>query len=445
MTQLLAMDKSMRSRDTFGRLHVEKSNISKAAVNPYYGREIPNAAALGLDLDTIYYLLRCPEELARGAATFNNIQILWRHDGTLKATTPLKDLVVGTTGTNAVFDEPYLQNGLSIWDADAILAIEQHVQKELSSAYSYDADMTPGSYCGVKYDGVMRNIRGNHVALVTEGRAGPDVVVGDSKLLENPKMKLSTKGVALLGALTGYSASVIAQDAQIGDLRAIVGRVKDLSTAKERKAVVTAFTKAVAGKLATGMALDGLDDVVDAVAEADTDEDPPKPGAMDGDDFGSQLQALLTANGMTPEVITQIQALCSGGAMDEDPDKEKDDDVKDKPAMDAAMVQTAIDAATSATRNALLAVRNAEIEVQPVIGNLAVAMDNAADVYKMALTQMGADLTDVDPSAFRPMFRALRANVPVVTSTRVIAQDSAMAGAKTFADYFPGANRVGAA
>lgn len=433
----------MRSRDTFGRLHVEKSNISKAAVNPYYGREIPNAVALGLDLDTIYYLLRCPEELARGADTFNNIQILWRHDPTLKAATPLKDLVIGTTGTAAAFDEPYLQNSLTIWDADAILAIEQHVQKELSSAYAYDADMTPGSYCGVKYDGVMRNIRGNHVALVTEGRAGPDVVVGDSKLLENPKMKLSTKGVALLGALTGYSASVIAQDAQIGDLRAIVGRVKDLSTTKERRGVVAAFKKAADGKLATGMALDGLDDVVDAVAEADT-EDAPQPGAMDGD-FGSQLQALLTANGMTPEVITQIQALCSGGAMDEDPDK-KDDDVKDdKPAMDAAMVQTAIDAATTATRTALLAVRTAEIEVQPVIGNLAVAMDNAADVYKMALTQMGADLTDVDPSAFRPMFRALRAQAPATVKPALIAQDSAMSGSKAFGEFFPKATRVGVA
>jgi hypothetical protein len=43
--------------------------------------------------------------------------------------------------------------------------------------------MTPGvSPQGEKYDGVMRDIVGNHVALVKEGRAGADVVVGDSKL-----------------------------------------------------------------------------------------------------------------------------------------------------------------------------------------------------------------------------------------------------------------------
>ncbi len=42
--------------------------------------------------------------------------------------------------------------------------------------------MTPGTYAGVRYDGVMRDIAANHVALVRKGRAGPDVVVGDSAL-----------------------------------------------------------------------------------------------------------------------------------------------------------------------------------------------------------------------------------------------------------------------
>ena len=40
--------------------------------------------------------------------------------------------------------------------------------------------MTPGVYEGERYDGVMTEITGNHVALVSDGRAGPDVVVADS-------------------------------------------------------------------------------------------------------------------------------------------------------------------------------------------------------------------------------------------------------------------------
>jgi Uncharacterized protein conserved in bacteria (DUF2213) len=48
----LAFDRaSVRTYDRDGRLHVEISNISKAAVNPYIGREIPDWKALGLDPD----------------------------------------------------------------------------------------------------------------------------------------------------------------------------------------------------------------------------------------------------------------------------------------------------------------------------------------------------------------------------------------------------------
>ena len=42
-----------------------------------------------------------------------------------------------------------------------------------------------GEFDGTPYEIVMKNIRGNHVALVREGRAGPDVVVADAK----PKKK----------------------------------------------------------------------------------------------------------------------------------------------------------------------------------------------------------------------------------------------------------------
>ena len=88
--------------------------------------------------------------------------------------------MVGATGTDAVFNAPYLDNSLVIWSADAIKGVETGRQQEISCAYYYDADMAPGEYKGSHYDGVMRNIRGNHVALVEKGRAGPDVIVGDA-------------------------------------------------------------------------------------------------------------------------------------------------------------------------------------------------------------------------------------------------------------------------
>ncbi|MFM0553700.1 DUF2213 domain-containing protein [Paraburkholderia sediminicola] len=52
---LLAFDKSsVRRTDTDGRLFLETSRISKAGVNPYWGREIPKYDELGLDPDKVY-------------------------------------------------------------------------------------------------------------------------------------------------------------------------------------------------------------------------------------------------------------------------------------------------------------------------------------------------------------------------------------------------------
>lgn len=436
----LGMDrKTVRTTNDFGHLHVASSNISKAAVNPYYGREIPNGDALGLEPDRIYYLFRDPVELAKAADTFNNLPLLSKHVP-VTADKPSKELVVGSTGTDAVFDEPYLRNSLVVWDSLAIAGINTDQQRQLSSAYSYEADMTPGSYAGVKYDGRMCNIRGNHVALVEEGRAGPDVIVGDSKLLEKPKMKLTAKQIMLLAALTGYGHTVIAQDAQIGDLHAVVAVGKNLATPKEQKAVVAAFTKAVTPHLAQDMSLEGLAPLVAAIADSD-DPTPEMPGAMDN---AEQLSALLAQMGLGPDVIAKIQALCNGGAMDEDPEPDdKEDNKVDKTAMDAA-----IKAATDATRAQLLAVREAELAVHSVIGQLAVAMDSAPAVYKLALDHMKVDLTGVDESAYKAVFNSVRSVAAAAATTAPpsasrVALDSALGGSKHFGALFPNAAKIG--
>ena len=46
---------SVRSVDENGYMHVGASHITKAVVNPYYGREIPGWQQRGLDPEKIYY------------------------------------------------------------------------------------------------------------------------------------------------------------------------------------------------------------------------------------------------------------------------------------------------------------------------------------------------------------------------------------------------------
>lgn len=176
----IAFDRaSVRRYDVDGRLHVAMANISKANICGYLGAEIPGAEEMGLDLARVYQLLRAPEELAMGASTFNNLPLLNRHIP-VSAAKPEKEFIIGSTGTDASFEAPYLRNSLVIWDAKGIEGVESDEQREISCGYRYEPDMTVGEYEGQRYDGVMRNIRGNHVALVKTGRAGPDVVIGDA-------------------------------------------------------------------------------------------------------------------------------------------------------------------------------------------------------------------------------------------------------------------------
>ena len=176
----LVFDRSMRRVDQDGRMHVAVSNISKANVCPYKGNEIPGWRELGLDGERTYKMLRSPEELAKPETvrSANNIQLMSIHK-VVNAKNPGEKEVAGSTGTDAEFVPPYLRNSLVIWRQEDIDDVEARDRCELSCAYHYRPDMTPGVYEGEDYDGVMRDIKFNHVALVPEGRAGPDVVVAD--------------------------------------------------------------------------------------------------------------------------------------------------------------------------------------------------------------------------------------------------------------------------
>lgn len=180
-TSALAFDaSSARTVDENGFLHVTSSHITKATVNPYYGREIPGWQAAGLDPEKIYYGLRDPRELQQSLRTWEGLPLHIEHHID-SADAPRKLTRVGAVG-RAVWNAPYIDAPLTVWDRAAIDAIEDGSFRELSCAYRYDPDFTPGRHEGVEYDFVMRNIRGNHVALVEEGRAGPDVVVADAAL-----------------------------------------------------------------------------------------------------------------------------------------------------------------------------------------------------------------------------------------------------------------------
>lgn len=212
---------SARTIDSNGYMHVVMTPISKACVNPYLGREIPGWEELGLKPEQIYYGLRDAGELAKAANTFNGLPVLMDHHQT-DAKNPAKEYTVGSTGTDAKFEAPYLKNSLSITDVDAILAIQDGSARELSCAYRFTPDFTGGEYDAgdgnkIAYDFVMRDIAGNHVALVAEGRAGHDVAVADAM----PQIKIQKRSDQRMNRRQKMMAfkrrrNGLAQDANLG-------------------------------------------------------------------------------------------------------------------------------------------------------------------------------------------------------------------------------------
>lgn len=397
---MIAFDRSARSVDADGRLHVAMSNISKATVNPYYGREIPGYADLGLSAEKIYNLLRAPDELQKGAATFNNLQLLSRHVP-VSADDPQKNIVVGSTGTDAQFSAPYLRNSLVVWDAEAIAGIESREQCELSCAYRYVPDMTPGTFEGVAYDGVMTQIVGNHVALVEVGRAGPDVVVSDSNpfIPEQSTMKQrNRKTVAVRAALKAYLRPVLAADSAM-DINQLVGSVKAATIAKDAARIAAA----VKAKSPSADAKELQSIVMDAAAE----EDDEAEDEDDEEEKKRKEEAAKKAKDDEAEEKAKKDEAEAG--------KKANAERDDKKAMDAAIKN-----AESAAVARMTAIRQAERDVQPIVGDIA-AMDSAESVYKFALDHAGVDTSGVHPSAYPALVRMHLSR----TQKPAIAQDSA--------------------
>lgn len=163
--------------DANGFWHIEDNPISKEGIYPYYGRQISPT----LEPDKIYKVFRPREELRKAAETFKNVPILNDHTMVGKDFTPMDDLKEhGVLGERVYEKDGTLYSNIVV-RTDELKNLIQNGKKELSMGYQCTYHLTPGIWHGQKYDAVQRDLVGNHVALVQNGRMGHDVRVMDSK------------------------------------------------------------------------------------------------------------------------------------------------------------------------------------------------------------------------------------------------------------------------
>lgn len=127
---------------------------------------------------------------------------------------------------------------VQVTHADAIQAAIDGSSAEISCGYDCDLDSTPGTApSGEKYDAIQRNIRGNHVALVSKGRAGPDVRLkldaadGEqvTPITETPPAPLSQKGQVMI------KITIDGVECEVSEVAAQLIRKQDAERAEKKK------------------------------------------------------------------------------------------------------------------------------------------------------------------------------------------------------------------
>lgn len=172
----VAMDSS-RITDTNGWIEVKDNPLSKVGVFPYSGKSV------GGDPNKVYRVYRPAEELQNQECIDSFKLLPWINDHVMlgggNGLTPAeKKGIEGVIGENVYFKNDVLYGNIKILSENLAKLIESG-KKQLSAGYRCTYDMVSGVWNGVAYDAIQRNIRGNHLALVQEGRMGKEVAVLD--------------------------------------------------------------------------------------------------------------------------------------------------------------------------------------------------------------------------------------------------------------------------
>lgn len=169
---------SARTYDLNGWFEVKDNPISREGVFPYSGAQIGAPAE---DSHRIFNVLRPAEELSdpETLASFRLVPFIDDHTMIGEGFTAAEDKgVAGVVGEQVRFSDGVMTANLKIYSKTLAQKIKTG-KTELSCGYRCVYEFTPGVWNGQQYDAIQRQIRANHLALVTEGRMGHDVRVLD--------------------------------------------------------------------------------------------------------------------------------------------------------------------------------------------------------------------------------------------------------------------------
>jgi hypothetical protein len=288
MTALFDRVQFSDKRNTRDGYMVTEARIARTGIQNYRGFEVGKK---DMDIVRVY---RPEEEVFKdeAMASFTSVPMTVDHPDEAINATNWKKYAVGFTGEAVARDGGFLRVPLVLKDAGAITTVNGG-KAELSCGYDCDLEWTKGTTKdGAEYDCIQRNIRGNHLAIVSAGRAGSECRIGDADLTEirkalsdqtwNPKAEtsrmntrtvvfdgisiettdqgaqaieklqgqLAAKDAALASANEAHTAAIKAKDTELGAKDGEIEKLKKsqldekaIDALAEKKAVVLASAK----------------------------------------------------------------------------------------------------------------------------------------------------------------------------------------------------------
>jgi hypothetical protein len=155
---------------------VANAKVARTGIQLYRGSELGRP---DLDIVKVY---RDEKEVFAGDAmtSFAHKPVSLDHPPELVSSDSWRDHAVGFTSGDIARDGDFLRVPLMLADADAIKQV-QNGSRQLSAGYTCDILFEPGTTPdGQEYQARQVGIRANHIAVVANGRAGPECRIGDA-------------------------------------------------------------------------------------------------------------------------------------------------------------------------------------------------------------------------------------------------------------------------
>lgn len=220
---------SARTIDTNGWFEVKNNPLSRVGVFPYSGAQISKDLPPG----EIFSVFRPPEELSAPEAmrSFHLQPLVDDHAMLGEGFKPAEDHGVhGVIGQDVNFQDDTLYGTVKVFSKTLADKIKKG-KTELSLGYRCRYERAPGVYNGQAYDYVQRGLRGNHVALVDQGRMGPDISVLDHLVFtvdaKEPRTMTPEQIAKLKEALAACMAALTDAEAAPAEAVPVVAKVAD--------------------------------------------------------------------------------------------------------------------------------------------------------------------------------------------------------------------------